>query len=95
MYHLGDPVRVCNDHNCWRHCCLALCSLYKMHQMQQCHCSDAAAMIEEVDGDLPPPKSTTDMIVGSLKMPLEFAASHAVVARYHHAAPCLVLAARE
>ena len=37
---------------------LDVCSLHTMHQMQQCHCSDAAAMVEEVDGDLPPPKST-------------------------------------
>ena len=71
--HLDDGVCVCSNHDCWRHCCWGLCLLHTMHQMHQCHCSDAAATIEEVGGNPPPPKNTTDMMVDHLRRLLEFA----------------------
>ena len=69
LYHLG--VCICDGRY---HCCgLVLCSLHTMHQMHQFQCSDAAAMIEGVDGNLLFPKNTTDTMVDRLRRQLEFA----------------------
>ncbi len=78
--HLGVGVCVCDDHDCWRHRCWGLCSaLQTMNQMHQCHYSDAAATIEDVDGNLPTPKSTTEKMVEHLRRLLEFTRHERVV----------------